>query len=296
MKKKYAPPPERDHLPAMFVGDELPAPAPMGANEASATHSGDLRVVTEGASMMRWVVLGPALLLVLITSMSVAGASPGEGGPLLGSAALCALLGWLGHRYAVKHRKELRLTDEGIVMEVRHRVDGEPRITRIPWTRMRVYTAVADAYQAFLYVVDDRGDTLTLNDVPARTSSQELIRRFVERAQRHGIAERPASQAAPPAARNDDGTAATEYVEYPNTGCGLYFGAASWILLSALGAGIQDSVLGWLFVIVPLLTVGLYLWNTLHDQDVADADRTPLYPFGYLRRWLRRVLNIHWET
>lgn len=51
-----------------------------------------------------------------------------------------------------------------------------------------------------------------------------------------------------------------------------------------------QHALAW--VALGVVVAGLYLWNTLDDDDVARSDRTSERLMARLRRWLRRVLDI----
>jgi hypothetical protein len=279
LKKKHDPPPVRDHLPAMFVGDEDPAPAPLASVQANAAAAApdDLRVVTEGLELGRWMVFGPLMLVGLVTVLDAVGVLPGAGILAIGAAAAYALLIWVTDRYVVKRRKEFLLTGEGIVVEVRHRFSGTPHVTRIPWAEVRAYTASPDAGMPFLTVGGD-GDTVTLADHPAREPVRRFIRQFAEQAQRYGIAERPAPQP-------DFITEAWSDSEMRGVGC------FAWLL----GIGLLSGVMQRLGVpdglSIPALVLagfGMYLWWTLDDSDVAATDRDSRRLIARLRRSLRR--------
>lgn len=76
------------------------------------------------------------------------------------------------------------------------------------------------------------------------------------------------------------------------SGCMFYFA----VLLAIAGLydelGLSEPMENVVLVSAPVITIALYLWNTLHDEDVARADRASETPIARLRRWLRRMLRI----
>lgn len=286
MQKKYAPPPERDRLPAMFVGDEAPPPAPVVPakwKEAAAAQTDDLRIVTKGEKLGKWVLLSPFLF---VWGLSTALRWPRVGVAMMAGAVAYGVYGWALHWHAGKHLKLFRLTDEGITLAVRHRWGGKPRVTRIIWAEMRKYTESLDAEQAFLRVVDDFGDTITLQDHPARAA--EFIRRFVEQAERHGI---PAESLPPPPwMENEEEEEEDDPEVKKGLGCLFWFMAGGMINWLGDALGVQSGLTTVLAIGLPGLA--LYLWNALHDSDVAVRDRTSRKLMARLRRWLRTVLGV----
>jgi hypothetical protein len=282
--KKYAPPPERDPVPAMFVGDEEPPRAPVVSakwKEAAATQPDDLSVMTKGEKMGSWVVMSPFLFVV---GLSAVREWPRVSAAVMGGAVLYGLYGWALHWHAGKHLKLFRLTDEGITLTVRHRWGGKPRVTRIVWAEMRKYTEWQDADGAFLRVEDDFGGTILLKDHPARAA--EFIRRFVEQAERHGVP----SDALPP----HPSMANEEKEDDPEVkkGLGCLFWFFGWGMINGLGdaLGVQSDLT--MVLAIGLPSLALYLWNLLDNSEVALRDRTSRKLMARLRRWLRIVLGI----
>lgn len=89
-----------------------------------------------------------------------------------------------------------------------------------------------------------------------------------------------------------------EITGYTHSGWGLG-GCMGYVALGSLGLVFwkqvemtaTQHVLAW--VALGLIVAGLYLWNSLDDDDVARSDRTSERLMARLRRWLRRVLDIH---
>jgi hypothetical protein len=268
----------------MFVGDEAPPPAPMVPaewKEAAATQPDDLSVVTRGEKMGSWVVMSP---LVFVLGLSSVREWPRVGAALMGGAAVYGMYGWALRWHAGKHLKLFRLTDEGITLTVRHRWGGKPRVTRIVWAEMRTYTELVGADRAYLRVVDDFGGTILFNDHPARAA--EFIRRFVEQAERHGV---PSEAPPPPPWMKDE----EEKEDDPDVKKGM--GCLLWCMGVGMINGVGD-VLGisdlTVLPSIALPSLALYLWNTVHDSDVALRDRTSRTLMARLRRWLRKVLDV----
>lgn len=301
--KKYAPPPERDPVPAMFVGDEdrpagplVPADAreaaemlQADAREAAEMLPTDLRVEMEGVTPHRVGFVGAGVLAVAVFAMGIfknvvylpTDTQAGAFYALLGG---CALIGVLGYRLFARHHREYRLADEGIVLETRYGADRTPWVTHVPWTETADYTVSITPDAATLRVVSVRGYTLTLRDRPPRLSTRELIRRFVEQVEHHRVAARPAHETAPPEDQGDS--------QASPAGC-----------MAALAGILVMAHLGDLFTFSPgqrgvafagLVLAGcvLYLWYTLTDDDLAYQERTSRKLMARLRRWLRKVLGI----
>lgn len=293
----------------MFVGDLEAPPAPPTpraptlvlrvpepAPRAAALLPQDLRVVVEGWSSNRVPALAALVTSFLIVGLAVPDAlfsMPSPGGRvrfLAATAAVCALVGWLGNRLFVRHRGEYRLTDDGIELKVWHRVDRKPWVTHIPWTEIEHYTASIDYQGALLRVDSVRGCTLLLHDHPPRLSTRELIRRFVEQAERHprAVAARPVaavptqvSQGMPPA----------EIPPQLREGCVfLAIGTVGIALQMAVDLSTAQRVAAWTGLGV--IGVAAFMWNWLTDSDLAHTDRASRKLMARARRWLRRVLNM----
>ena len=88
-----------------------------------------------------------------------------------------------------------------------------------------------------------------------------------------------------------------EITAYTRTGWGLG-GCMGYVALGILGLvfwrqrdmSSTQHAMAW--VALGVIVTGLYLWNTLDDDDVAAADRDSRRLVARLRRWLRRVLGI----
>jgi hypothetical protein len=292
--RKRNPPPGRDRLPAMFVGDEESAAMPpavpaealvAGAHEAAAMLPDDLCVVIEGTTRHRVPFVGAAILGVAVFALGIFKNTvlmPDEAQyrafytALLGASVL---IGGLGYRLFARHRKEFRVTDDGIVLEVWHATDRKPWVTRIPWTEIQDYTVSIGRDAAFLRVESVRGYTLTLDDRPPRLSTRELIRRFIDQAERYPRAVRPQSGAV-------DESANVSVV-----------GCVGYAVLFIAGVIVEKRfafLLGPLasIAILSVAALGLGLWYSLDDPDVAHGDRTSRKLMARLRRWLRKVLGI----
>lgn len=278
--KKYAPPPERDPVPAMFAGDEPPPPAPVVPaewKEAAATQPDDLSLVTRGVKLHTWI----GSLFLILAGLTMVREWPRVGAAVMGIAALWGLYSLVSDWHSGNHLKLFRLTDEGITLTVRHRWGGKPRDTRIIWAEMRKYRESVDADWAFLRVEDDFGGTIELRDHPGRAA--EFVRRFAEQAQRHGI-----PSVARAWSKNDE-----EEEENPDVkkGLGCLFWLLGAMMINEVGdlLGVQSGLTTVLALALPGLA--LYLWNTLEDPEAAAEDRTSRNPMARLRRWLRTVLG-----
>lgn len=289
----------------MFVGD-LEPPTPLVAaseREAAAMLPGGVRVETEGASAERLPLLLIGLLVLAFLGFGVAHSTfpyPTTGERLASLGAIvgaCAAAGAVGHWVFVKHRKKFRLDDDGIVMEVWHRADGSPWVTRIPWTEIADYTVSVTPEAATLRVISVRGYTVTLRDRPARLSTRELIRRFVERAEQYPRAVRPAPAPAedpgwvPPVLVGEQDTSTWGFLAYMGIVVLLMVGLP--LLGSAAGVPeVPDRFRGAVLAAVVLLVGGWHFWTALDDPDVAPADRDSRRLMARLRRWLREALGV----
>jgi hypothetical protein len=281
----------------MFVGDEEPF-APLvpaealiaGAREAAAMLPQDLRVVVEGTTTHRVPFVGAAILAVAVFALGIFKNTvlmPDDAQYrafytlLLGA---CVLIGGLGYRRFARHRKEYRLADDGIVLDVWHGTDSKPWVTRIPWTEIEDYTVSIDQQAALLRVKSVRGYTILLQDRPPRLSTREFIRRFIDEAGRHPRAVRP-----DPVVSVPDGDV---HHDISATGCLGYtlLAFVGMIFNNLVELSSTQTAVGWVAVFV--IVFGLRLWNTLDDYDVAVADRDSKRLIARLRRWLRRVLDI----
>jgi hypothetical protein len=105
-----------------------------------------------------------------------------------------------------------------------------------------------------------------------------------------GDEEPPAGPLVPEQVRETATTAADG--ESSGSGCMFYFA----LLLAVAGLndelGLSEPMEDVVLISAPVITIALYLWNTLHDEDVARADLASETPVAPLRRWLRRVLRI----
>lgn len=76
------------------------------------------------------------------------------------------------------------------------------------------------------------------------------------------------------------------------SGCMFYFA----VLIAIAGLydelGLSEPMEDVVLISAPVITTALYLWITLHDEDVARADLRSDTPIARVRRWLRRVLRI----
>lgn len=301
MRRTHAPARDHEPLPAMLVGDgEGSSPAP-GSPAIVAPHEhqtaallpDDLCVAIEGTSAATLRLLAAALLVALVLgAYTTEWITPDPHPNLrLGNyafvAVVCGALGWLVHRDLVRPRKEFRLVRDGIVAEVWPLAGSTPRITHVPWTEIADYTVSVDHAQASLWVESVRGYTFTLNDRPPRLSTRELIRRFVEQAERHprAVAPEPRAQGAPlPDVTGERAPAAR--------GC---LTLAAVTLLGSIVKTILDlSYLQEMAGLAALgvIAFGVHLWWTLDDAEVAVADYDSPRLVARLRRWMRRVLGI----
>ncbi|HEU4881410.1 MAG TPA: hypothetical protein VFT45_04165 [Longimicrobium sp.] len=256
--KKHAAAAYRPRPPAMLIGDEEPAPAPLipeQSREAASMLPDELRVAFEGSTTGRWPLVSAGLLMVALAGLRAPheiylNPTLGEGLPFsLATAGVCGALAWLARRYVVRHRTEFRLDDGGIVKEVWHALDARPWVTRIPWTEIAEYSVTVEADAAVLHVESVRGWAMTIADRPARLATRELIRRFQEQADRHRRPERIPRETASP---RRWGGAIPRWIGYAG------FAMAGWAFIGVvnpsepttyalliLGAGAALTALAW---------------------------------------------------
>jgi hypothetical protein len=302
MRRKHAELRDHEPLPAMLIGDEalVPSPAaivPAQASETASLLPGDLRVVVEGTTASRLPLLAAFLLLVVFFALGVFESAwmMDTGNERRGSyallAGLCAVLGWLGHRVLMRYRKEFHLAEDGIAMEVWHPTDRKPWVTHIPWTEIEDYTVSVDREKAFLRVASVRGYTVTLHDRPPRLSTRELIRRFVEQAERYPRAVRPT----PSAAEHPHWIGESEPSVWEALApIATWFAVFVQLFILRATLDIELSPAQTLAILAGMAAIffGLHVFTTLDDFEVALADRDSRRLVARLRRWLRRLLNI----
>jgi hypothetical protein len=278
-------------LPPKLAGSAAPAPAALISSqerEIAALLPADLRVVVEGTSTSRLLLFAVGILGGLALELSATGGMYNLEGQVLLIGGPWAFVAWLVHRDLVRRRREFRLVEGGIAVEVSPLVVGEPGVTHIPWAEIADYTVSVDYEKAYLRVVSARGYTLTLDDRPPRLSTRELIRRFVEQADRY-------PRAAEPKPRRNGVPLPDVTGERPPILVGCLTIAALILVNSTVEAFLEPSFAQEMTGVAVLVAMGLavYLWWTLDDSDVAGADRDSRRLIARLRRWLRRVLGIH---
>ncbi|HEU4881413.1 MAG TPA: hypothetical protein VFT45_04180 [Longimicrobium sp.] len=290
MKKKHAPPPDRDLPPAMFVGDELATSLPAQTPAAAAMLPDDLRVVIEGTSAGRLLLITVGLLAAVILGMIGVDWISSDGSAEVTDYAFVVVgvgvLAWLVHRHLVRRHREFRLGDDGLTVEVTPLAGGPLRVTHVPWTETTDYTVAADGDKAFLRVESVHGYTVTLLDRPPRPSTREFIRRFVEQAELHPRAvARPRKEGSP----LPDVTGERERAD---RGCVTWF--AIIMLTSTVETFLDPSLAQKVTVIavVGLIVTGVAFWFDLDDPEIAGSDAESNRLVARLRRWLRRVMGI----
>lgn len=279
----------RDHepLPPLLAGEGEDAFVAPREREAAALLPDDLTVVIDATGAGRLVLLAAGLLAALALGLYTTRWEFNLEGQVLFVGFPWAGLAWLMYRDLVRRRRVFRLEDEGITVEVQPFDGGLPRVTRVPWTEIEDYAVLVDDEKAWLRVVSVRGFTLTLRDRPPRLAARELIRRFVEQAERHPRAVPPEPRAAN--ARFPDVTG--EHA--PALGGCLTFAVIT--LAGALGEVLLDPSFAQKMAAIAVLTaifIGGAFWVDLNDQEIARNDAKSTRLFARLRRWLRRVLNI----
>jgi hypothetical protein len=291
MKKKHTPPPVQDRLPAMFVSDLAPAPAPLvpaEVNPAEVAAHVDRRFVVEGLEAGQWLLWIAVSLFVIWSGLDMAGVLEGPPWAAMVIIVASSLLVRLTDEHILKRRKEFRLTGEEIVAEV-YRAGIKQRVIRLSWAELRAYTVVVDTDALLLRVIDHRGRTFTLYHGRAHEPARDFIWRFVEQAQRFGVTEQPLGQkAAGRPSKQDD--SATQEVDPARVKAVLVALAVATFVIAPLTEwlglpyGVQPLVIG-------LATCGVYRWWKLPDDDAAGRDGTSLNVFARLRRWMGRVLG-----
>jgi hypothetical protein len=276
-----------DRPPAMFVGDELAESLPARTQATAAMLPDDLRVVIEGSSTGRLLFIAAGLLAVLVLGVRWTEGMYHPGEEVLFVGVPCAVLAWLAHRNLLRRRREFRLVDGGITVAVWPLTGGAPRVTHVPWAEIADYIVSVDYEKAYLRLVSARGYTLTLEDCPPRLSTRELIRRFVEQADRH-------PRAVEPEPRRKGAPLPDVTGERPPilAGCLTLFALAivhpAMEVILDPSAAQQHAGL----VTVGALALGWHLWVTLDDPESARKDAESKKLMARLRRWLRRVLRI----
>jgi hypothetical protein len=296
MRRKPAEVRDHEPLPAMLAGDGDAMPGvlvPPRESEVAALLPDDLRVVIDGTGTGGLLLMGGGLLAALMAGVyAVEWMDPDPHLSLwLSNYAFLALgvgvLTWLAKRELVRPRREFSLVDDGIAVTVWDVIGEVPHVKHVRSNEIADYTVYVDRDRAFLRVVSARGYTLTLDDRPPRLSTREFIRRFVEQAERHPRAAEPQPRRA--GAPLPDVTGERE----PVYGGLLAFGA--FVAVSSIAEAFLDlssaQEAGGI-VALGVTALGLYLWWTLDDSDVALADRGSRRLVARLRRWLRRVLGI----
>ncbi|HEX2081676.1 MAG TPA: hypothetical protein VHG08_28490 [Longimicrobium sp.] len=293
MRRKHAQVRDQEPLPAMLAGDDgtaPPAPAALVSpqeREIAALLPDDLRVVIEGSSTTRLLLIAAGLLGGLTLELYAMGGMYNLEGQVLLIGGPWAFVAWLIHRDLVRRRREFRLADGGITVEVRPLAGGPPRVTHIRWTEIADYTVSVDYEKAYLRVVSAGGYTLTLDDRPPRLSTRELIRRFVEQADRH-------PRAAEPKPRRKGVPLPDVTGERPPILAGCLTVFAFIMVSSAVETFLEPSFAQEMagIAVLSAILLGVHMWWTLDDSDVAVADRDARSLIARLRRWLRRVLRV----
>lgn len=164
----------------MLMGDHAPPPL-VAADElpAAAMLPHDLSVVTAGTNRVRTAVVAAGVLLAAVVARMVFGHAVAST-PLLGVGSV--LLGAAGLRLLARERREYRLTDQGLEVEMRAPADRRPRIRRIPFSWVQDFTVSVTPAGATLRVLSVSGYTITLHDPAPGLATRELLHRFADRA------------------------------------------------------------------------------------------------------------------
>lgn len=293
MFRKHARVQERDSPPAMLAGDAGAAGSATAAivapqeREIAALLPDGLRVVIEGTGTGRLLLVAAGLLATLVLGVRWTEGMYHPGEEVLFVGVPCAVLAWLAHRNLLRRRKEFRLVKSGITAEVWPLAGGAPRVTHVLWAEIADYTVSVDHEKAYLRVVSERGYTLTLHDRPPRLTTRELIRRFMEQVDRHARAPEP--QPRRPGAPLPDVTGERRPIL---AGCLTLFAVVvvTAAVETLLDPSFAQKMTG--LAVLSLIALGVHLWWTLDDSDVAVADRDSRRLTARLRRWLRGVLGI----
>lgn len=267
--------------------DPAASAAPLARTEDDASlFPEDLRVVSEGASTWRAAALAGGVLLAGSIAYgawnnTILMPAPGERSAwALTIGACCAALAATLYPRLARYRRDVRLTDEGIESRVTYGRAKRPWLTRIAWTDIAEYRASNWDDAVRLDVLSGRGVQITLEEVPPRRSTRELIRRFEARAGRH-----PRIQLTAGVPLGNESNR-----RYPR------LLAASAVALVALEGVVDVPVPTWMRLAglgtLGLLAGGFALWLQLGDSDVAHADRTAGTFGARLRNRVRRLFGI----
>ena len=287
---------DREPLPAMLAGDGAAAAPASTAfvapreREIAALLPNDLRVVIEGTSTSRLLFIAAGLLATLVLGVRWTQGMYAPGEEVIFVGVPCAVLAWLAHRNLLRRRREFRLVEGGITVEVWPLAGGAPRVTHVPWTEIADYIVSVDYEKAYLRVVSAQGYTLTLDDRPPRLSTRELIRRFVEQADRH-------PRAAEPKPRRKGMPLPDVTGERPPilAGCLTFFALVILVVVNSaveefLEPSAAEEMAG--LAVLGAILLGVHLWFTLDDPESVRNDAESKALMARLRRWLRRVLRI----
>lgn len=296
MRRKHAQVRDQEPpLPAMLAGDggaALPASAPAdivspGERKIAALLPDDLRVVIEGTSASRPLLIAASLLVTLVLGVRWTKGMYHQGEEVVFVGGPCAALAWLAHRNLLRRRKEFCLVKGGITVEVWPLAGGPPRVTHVPWAEIADYTVFVDYEKAHLRVVSARGYTLTLDDRPPRLSTRELIRRFVEQADRY-------PRAAEPQPRRKGVPLPDVTGERPPILAGCLTAFAVLMVNSTVETFLDPSFAQTLtgIAVVGLIVIGVRIWPDLDDAEIAGSDAESNRLIARLRRWLRRVMGM----
>jgi hypothetical protein len=281
-------------LPPLLVGDTEAArrvrePAAIvapGERAAAALFPEDLAVAIDGTSAGRLLLFAALILAAGVFMVLDSWDRYNLEGHIFLNGAPCAVLAWLANRYLVRRRREFRLVDDGIIVEVKPLTGGAPDIAGISWTAIENYTVSVDHEKALLRVQSVHGFTLTLHDRPARLVTRELIRRFVEQAERHPRAVPPKPR--PNWARFPDVTG--EYSLTLRT-CLTYLAIpVGGVTVGLLEPSFAQTMAG--LAAAGLIFIGVMSWFDLDDLEIARDDAQSTRLVARLRTWLRRVLRI----
>jgi hypothetical protein len=280
----------RDHddpLSSLVVGEGEDAFVAPHEREAAALLPDDLAVVVDATSAGRLLLMAAVLVVALALGVRATEGMYNLEGQVLFVGGPCAGLAWLFYRDFVRRRRAFRLDDDGITVDVQPFTGGLPYSTQVPWTEIEDYSVVVDPREASLRVVSVRGFTLTLRDRPPRLSTRELIRRFVEQAERH-------PRAVPPQPRAEGARLPDVTGEHaPMLGGCLTIVAVAMVGAFAevlLEPSFAQELMG--IALVAAVLMGGGLWFALDDAEIARSDARSTRLIARLRRWLRRVLNI----
>lgn len=255
--------------------------------EIAARLPDDLRIVIEGTGIGGLLLIAVGLLLALALGVTATEGMLNLDGQVLFVGGGVAALAWLVHRDLVRRRREFRLDDGGITVEVTPLAGGPPRVTHVPWTDIEDYTVHVDHKKASLRVLSVRGYTLTLLDRPPHLSTREFIRRFVERADGH-------PRAVPPQPRKEGARLPDVTGEHAPQ-----LGGCLALLAFAMAAGFAETMLGLstaqemtAIAVVGTIFLAIAFWMDLDDPELAGKDAESDEVVARLRRWLRRVLKV----